>query len=117
MNNMSLGRLRAQKVKSTGLGAPLKVTVIVEKYEYFEGTTREGEHYDELRVFFTEKNIPKYIHLNQTSLQTLATKGFGVTDAELAKELPGCKLFFELQKPKGSYNYYKLMKVIGVKKK
>lgn len=102
-------RLKPIRLSPKAMDAPSVLTVVITEYEIHLGTTREGESFEEDRIYFRYDNLPMFTRLNQSSMMVLSHKGFDLTAEGLAKELVGQKIQLTLQE--GEMPWYLITRV------
>ena len=113
-----MSRIKAIKIKSTALDAPLKfVARNIERYQLYQSTNDKGEAFEEDRIYFEYDNLPHFLSLNNMTLIWLAKRGIDVSLNGLTSgSLNGYSIHFEIIKDRGSYPYYSPVRLVKPKK-
>ncbi len=107
---MMASRLKPIRLSPKAIDAPETLTVTILEYELFKGSTRDGDSYEEDRVYFIHSDTPMFTRLNNLSIMKLAHSGIDCTEKGLTQGLVGLKVKFELQK-NGKLPFYLLKRV------
>lgn len=112
-----MSRIQAIKIKPTDLTAKAKVVAKnIERYQLFQSTNKDGEAYEEDRIYFIHDGLPHYMSMNNKTLIFLAQHGISVKLEDLiAGSLNGCTIYFKIVKNQGPYAHYVPEKLVKPK--